>query len=252
MNFTVIKQKASLQQNDFARFAQPVVECLKKLGLNAAFSGRNDIVIDGMKISGNAQYFYKDKVLHHGTLLYNSDLTILGKALNPSQAKMDSKGIASVKSRVANISQFMSSPLPLDNFSGLLGESFKCSYGNELHVRELSVQDMQIINELADQKYRTWEWTYGLSPSMTLWNERRFSCGTVSVYLDVKNGLISQMRICGDYFEKNPVAELEQRFTNVPFLKDQVEAVLGSSNCLTYIKDFSNEELMQLLFEPLK
>lgn len=249
LNFTVIKANATLQQNDFSFFTKPIIQCLIELGLDAKFSGRNDIMIDDRKISGNAQYFYKNRVLHHGTLLYNSDLTVLANALKPSLIKIKSKGISSVRSHVGTISQFMQDPLELNRFVEILGNSFKKSYGQDIESLLLSKQDIYAINELANHKYRTWKWTYGTSPEMNLWNEIYFPFGTMSVYIEVREGIIKDFRICGDFFEGRPIKDLEDKFTEIPFSKNHIEKLFNSFDCSEYIKGSSNIKLMQLIFE---
>jgi lipoate-protein ligase A len=136
---------------DFASFAAPVIAYLQDLGVKAAFGGRNDILIDGKKISGNAQCYHKNKVLHHGTLLFKSDLDVLSKALNPQTEKLNAKGIKSAKSRVANISDFLQKPISAEAFMNGLVESFDA----KMTRREVTKEESESIDELANSKYRT-------------------------------------------------------------------------------------------------
>ena len=108
-------------ENDFSRFAKPVVSALRKIGLNAELSGRNDIVVDGKKISGNAQTVVNGRILHHGTLLFNIDVSVLSNALVPDPEKIQSKGIKSVSSRVANISELLGREITSDEIIELVG-----------------------------------------------------------------------------------------------------------------------------------
>lgn len=249
LNFTIIKTDASLKKNDFSFFTSPLIQCLKELGVDAVFSGRNDVLVDGKKISGNAQYFYKDKVLHHGTLLFNSDLSVLTKALAPRNIKLISKGISSVRSRVGTILGSLPANMTIDDFKKALEKSFKKAYKEELYDYHLIEKDIEYINELADKKYRTWEWTYGKSLSMKLWNEKKFDSGTFSLYMEVKKGIIQAFRLYGDFFEVRPVEELEANFIGISLSITEISKVMDRIDCLTYIKNFSNNELLNLIFE---
>lgn len=249
LNFTIIKTDASLQKNDFYFFTSPLIQCLKELGVDAVFSGRNDVLVDGKKISGNAQYFYKDKVLHHGTLLFNSDLSVLTKALAPRKIKLISKGISSVRSRVGTILDSLPVSMTIDNFKKSLEQSFEKAYGEDLHDYYLTEKDIKYINDLADKKYRTWEWNYREPPDMKLWSEKKFASGTFSLYMEVKNGKIQDFHLYGDYFEIRPVEELERNFLGISLSITEISKVLNTIDCLMYIKNFSNDDLIDLIFE---
>jgi lipoate-protein ligase A len=112
------------QDSSYENFLEPIFKFLKSLGLNAEFKGRNDVLIDGKKISGNAQYKYKDRMFHHGTLLFNSDLTVLSKALKPNKLKLESKGIKSNRQRVSNILELMDQKMNNQEFLTTLLEFF--------------------------------------------------------------------------------------------------------------------------------
>lgn len=151
LNFTIIKNNAEVYRNDFSFFAMPVIKCLEIYDVTASFSGRNDILIDGKKFSGNAQYFYKDKVLHHGTLLFSSDLTVLAKALKVRQDKFESKGIKSMQSRVANIGDYIDKDITLAEFRQTLIRSMFDYEQEPVRHYDLTAEDITAITELEKQ-----------------------------------------------------------------------------------------------------
>lgn len=248
LNYTIIKNDGQSYKNDFSFFALPVISCLDKLGVSAEFNGRNDILIDGKKFSGNAQYFYKDKVLHHGTLLFSSDLTVLGKALQAKQEKLESKGIKSVKSRVINIGEKMNGNLSIAVFRETLINSFfeKDEESKQNYI--LTDEDIRAINEIRNSKYSTWNWNYGQSPKMSYHKELRFPAGSISLKMNINDGNISECRIYGDFFEVKPIDELEKQFVNTRFDKSELDALLLGIEIGQYIHLLSNKEFGELLY----
>lgn len=198
LNFTIIKNKSKLHKNDFSFFSLPVVSCLNKLGVKATFSGRNDILIDGKKFSGNSQYFHKEKLLHHGTILFSSDLTILSKALKVKKEKFESKGIKSVKSRVTNISEHIDKGLSLIKFKDMLIQCFFESRKENPKTYVLSEEDTKNINELVNNKYGTWEWNFGKSPKFNYNKEMRFDAGSICVKVNVIDGIMKEFKVEGE------------------------------------------------------
>lgn len=248
LNYTIIKNNGQLYKNDFSFFALPVISCLKKLGVVATFEGRNDILIDGKKFSGNAQYFYKNKVLHHGTLLFSSDLDVLSQALQVKNCKFDSKGIKSVKTRVTNISAYVKETVSLDDFHNSLLISMFDENEKSIQNYTLSEGDISEIKQLKYSKYDTWEWNYGHSPQVNYHKEIRFNAGSVILTLNIKDGIIISCKINGDFFEGKPIEELEQQFTNKRYDKLELESMLCNMNICNYIHSLSNKEFKQLLF----
>jgi lipoate---protein ligase len=248
LNFTIIKNESSFHQNDFSFFALPVIGCLKKLGIAATFDGRNDILIDGKKFSGNAQYFHKDIVLHHGTLLFSSDLTILSKALNVKKEKFESKGVKSVSSRVTNISAYLDETVTLEDFRRHLTISMFGEDENAIQNYTLTQEDLAAIMKLRDSKYKTFEWIYGNSPKMSYKKDTRFAAGTISLAMEIKDGVIQDFVLYGDFFEGKPSEELKQFFIGKRYDKVELESVLCNIKISEYIHLLDNEEFEQLLF----
>lgn len=248
LNYTVIKNDGGKSKNNFSAFALPVISCLEKLGVSATFDGRNDILIEGKKFSGNAQYFYKDKVLHHGTLLFSSDLTVLTRALQVKKEKFESKGIKSIESRVINISDYLKKRISLSEFSKLLTISMFDQNEKEIRTSELTHHDISSIMEIRNNKYCTWDWNYGHSTQMSYKKEMRFSAGSISLAMNIKNGIIYNCKLCGDFFEVRPTEELEQMFTGKRYDKSDLERLMHDVNVSEYIYSINNDEFSQLLF----
>ena len=163
LNFTFIVNEDVSSFSDFRRFTQPIIDVLRKLSINAEFSGRNDITIDGKKISGNAQYYYKNRILHHGTLLFSSSITDLSAALKVRPVKFEDKGVKSVSKRVTNISEHLKEPITIEQFIDLIMNHIReQTRGSEMY--EFTQEDIEKIEKLVREKYSTWEWNFGTSP----------------------------------------------------------------------------------------
>ena len=212
------------QQNsfaDFSKFTEPVVLCLNKMGIAAELSGRNDIVIDGRKVSGNAQYITRGRMVSHGTLLFNSDLTHVADALHVHESKIASKAIKSVRSRVANISEFLKQPMKIDSFRDqLLHTYFEGS--PEISRYALTAQDWAGVNQLVEERYRNWDWTYGRSPEFNVEKRQRFPGGEIDARLEIKQGIIQSIKIYGDYFAENEPDELEKLLHGTRYESDAI------------------------------
>jgi lipoate---protein ligase len=200
VNFSFIKNVKSPAEISFKMFTAPVVEALAKLGIEASTSGRNDLLIEGLKISGNAEHVFKNRVLHHGTLLFNSDLKNLGQAIKVNPGKYESKAVQSNRSPVANISQFLKTPMTTAEFiQFLLDVQLENSENNFYQPTE---NDIQTIEKLADEKFKTWEWNFGYSPKYLFKNEVEIEGKLLKIFLQVERGIIVQAETEGDYFSK--------------------------------------------------
>jgi len=248
LNYTIIKNDGNLYKNDFRFFALPVVSCLKKLGIDATFSGRNDILIDEKKFSGNAQYFYNNKVLHHGTLLFSSDLSVLAKALHVKEEKLESKGIKSVKSRVTNICDYLNNEISINDFQESLTRSMFKEAEESINNYILTDDDILQITKLRNNKYDTWEWNFGESPKMSYQREIRFDAGSVALSMEINKGFIEKIRLHGDFFEVKPVEELEKMLRNKKFEKKEIEILLYNITISDYIHLLSNADFIKLFF----
>ncbi|RDY23780.1 lipoate--protein ligase [Romboutsia maritimum] len=207
INFTFIACNNN-SFSDFRRFTQPIIDLLRTLNVHAEFSGRNDLLIDGKKFSGNAQYNYKNKVMHHGTLLFSSQITNLSNALKVKPIKFEGKGIKSVKSRVTNISNHLKFPMDILEFKDLIMDYLsKINLDNKFYF--LTENDISKINKLIESKYRTWDWNFGNSPKYTLFNELKYPGGNVEFNVNVEKGSIVDIKFFGDFFGKKDISFIE-------------------------------------------
>jgi len=235
----------------FHDYTVPILKVLQQLGANADFSGRNDLVIDGKKISGNAQYRTAHKVLQHGTLLFQSDLSAVSNALNVSPLKYQDKSTKSVKSRVANISEFLSEDISLDDLAdAILNEILEEIPGAQRY--QLTDADQSAITALADNKYSTWEWVYGNSPKFTYRNLFRFEKGTLELRLNVVSGIIKELTIYGDFFGDGEIEELTEALIDLPYERTCIVNAISDKNIGYYIWGLEKEVFIDGLFKKSK
>lgn len=246
INFTFILNSESDFSN-YAKFTQPIIDFLKTLGAEASLSGRNDLVIGDRKISGNAQYMYKNRILHHGTLLYSSEENKLAASLKVSEDKIKSKGIKSVKSRVTNISEHINSPLTAKEFIEKL-KTFMLSQGNLSGEYDLE-RDREKIQKLRDEKYATWDWNFGYSPKYSFTKSKRFPFGEVEICMNVKtNGIIESIKIFGDFFSKLDIGELESLICGHKHEHTELKKLLENICLSDYISGITENDLLNILF----
>lgn len=246
LNFTFIVNEGLSSFADFRKFTEPIIEVLRELSVDAEFSGRNDITIEGRKISGNAQYCYKNRILHHGTLLFSSSIRDLSAALKPRSLKFEDKAVKSVEKRVTNISEHLKKPLTIEEFIDLIMDHVK--RGKEGRVYEFTSEDVKKIDELVREKYGTWEWNFGESPEYKFKNEKKFPGGTVEVHLNVEKGRIEDVKFYGDFFGKRDVAEVERLLKGVRHSEEAIREALMGVNTADYFANISVDELLSLFF----
>ncbi len=217
------------------------------MGVPAELRGRNDIVVDGQKISGNAQYVAGERMVSHGTLLWQTDLGRVGEALRVKAAKIESKGIKSIRSRVANISEFIVGEImSVEAFRSRIIEGV--FEGGDAREYVLTDTDWQAIKQLAQDRYRNWDWNYGRSPAFDIRRETRYPGGEIEVYLDVAQGVIKDIKFYGDFFGQRSVDELECALMNVQYTPIAIASALENLPIRDYFVNFSLEELISLLY----
>ena len=232
INFTFISCNDN-SFSDFKKFTMPIVEALKELNVHAEFSGRNDLLIDGQKFSGNAQYNYKNKVMHHGTLLFSSEINDLSNALKVKPSKFQGKSVKSVKSRVTNISSHLDKEMTVLEFKDYLMDFINKRDDNS-HFYELNDKDVESINKLVEEKYSTWEWNFGYSPKYSLYNELKYPGGNVEFSLDVHDGLIKDIKFFGDFFGKEDISFIENKLRNVKHNEYSIKSALEDVDINNY------------------
>ena len=247
LNFTYIVRNDEKGVN-FRRFTEPVIRALKRLGVPAEFNSRNDIAIEGQKFSGNAQYFYKDRILHHGTILFNVDLSQVQNVLKVKENKFASKGIKSVRSRVTNISPYLNQNCSMEVFKQLLLTYMFEEAGEPLLEYHLTEQDLVGIQQLMEERYTKWEWNYGSSPNFTVKKAERFACGEIEIGLRVEKGSITECKIYGDFFGSLDVQDLEGKLVGLRYGEEGVRDLLQSVPLEKYFGSVTIEEVLSLMF----
>lgn len=248
LNFSFIAKADSNEKIDFKTYNVPIIKALEKLGVKCELSGRNDLVIDGKKFSGIAQSITKGKVLNHGTLLFDSKLETLSKALSVKRDKIESKGIKSVESRVTNIKSYVTEDADVLKFKNLLLTNIFEYFNEPIETYELSKEDKENIQKMVDERYGTWEWNYGRSPKFNLKGYKRFAGGCVEARLQVENGLIDNCKIYGDFFAKGDIAVLEDRLKGIKYDIDDVKNSLKDFSVEDYLGRITKEEFLECLF----
>jgi lipoate-protein ligase A len=246
LNFSFIAPYAFERFNKYDTFLKPVIEVLQGMGVAAELSGRNDILVDGRKISGNAQFASGDRMFSHGTVLFDTDLDVIGTVLTPKPGKIESKGHKSVRSRVANVSEFLREPLAIEEFRGRLLDGIFGSR-SELPLLDLGEDDWAAVRQLSAEKYGNWDWNIGKSPPCNVQRARRFPVGEIDARIDVQEGRIAGLRFFGDYFGREDVGELERMLLGERYDREALGAVLEPVDLTAYFGAVTREELLELL-----
>ena len=248
LNFTFIADAGNLETLDMKLFCEPVLRTLAALGVQASVNGRNDMTINGQKFSGNSQYLRGGRIMHNGTLLFDSDLSVVTQALCVDPAKIQAKGLKSVRSRVTNIRPHLREDFPLSVFRAKLLENIlRETPGEEYRFNKT---DLAAIETLRRERYNTWEWNFGTSPDCTLLRRRRFEgCGTVEARLFIEHGLIASLQFLGDFFSADEPEELAAHFVGLRPEREAYAAALEGVDVSRYFLGLDREALLVLLSE---
>ncbi|MDR1490291.1 MAG: lipoate--protein ligase [Desulfovibrio sp.] len=248
VNFTFIVNAGDLGAFDFASFCGPVVAALARLGVKAEINGRNDMTIQGRKFSGNAQYCKQGRIMHHGTILYDLDLGAAAKALTPPEDKLESKGLKSVRSRIANVKSHMPGNASVEDFIVALRESMFQEY--QLVAYELSPAELEGVKALRDGVYVTWDWNYGASPAYSIVKERRVEgCGKLEIRMNVDRGVIRDIAFFGDYFGNEDSSGLAALLRGLRPERESLVPVLAKVALGEYFYGLDADRFMDILLE---
>ena len=247
LNFSFITKDDGDSFHNFRKFTEPVIAALQKLGVNAELSGRNDILAEGRKISGNAQFSTRGRMFSHGTLLFNSEMDHVVSALKVRKDKIESKGIKSIRSRVANISEFLTEEIDIETFRSLLLKNI-FNGSDEIPEYVLTEEDWEKINELSKERYQNWDWNYGRSPKFNLQRSHRFPVGQVDVRLEVNKGIIENCKIYGDFFGVGDVSDIEKLLKDTRYEKSDIEGALADIDIKHYFGNITKEEFVELVY----
>lgn len=247
LNFSFITKDDGDSFHNFKKFTEPVIKALEKLGVKAELSGRNDIMADGRKISGNAQFATRGRIFSHGTLLFDSEIEHVVSALNVKKEKIESKGIKSIRSRVANISELMDQKMTTEEFRKIL-LSYIFDTNGDVPQYRLTEKDWEKIHEISRDRYQKWEWNYGRSPKFNLQHSKRFLAGSIDLRLEVKKGMIQDCKIFGDFFGVGDIADIEKRLIGQQYDRKTISDVLENMDMRHYFGNVSKEDFLDLIY----
>ena len=245
LNYSFITDAEDAENLTLQRLTQPIVEALRGLGLSAEASGRNDILAEGRKVSGTAQRMVKDRILHHGTLLFDANPNMIAGALRTDPAKFQSKSTQSVRSRVGNIRPLLKTDMDLPAFWEYLK---KFLGGGELRPNALTKTELEQVWQLKTEKYDTWEWNFGRSPRFSLRRKQKWDGGILEVGANVERGRITQIRFYGDFLSLAPLEPLERTLEGCPFRRENVTAVLNNCPLTLYFGSLGMQEILDTIF----
>ncbi|MDO4231139.1 MAG: lipoate--protein ligase [Lautropia sp.] len=245
-------QNGSGMARDFSAFTRPVLAALHQMGATGAvLEGRNDLLIEGRKFSGNALYTRHGRLTAHGTLLFDSNLDEVTAALKPRADKIESKGVKSVRSRVTNLKPWLAPEWQGLDTRGLrdqlLLKLFDVQDLADVPRFALTDDDWQAVERIRAERFGNWDWNYGRSPAFSSERYRKFPIGSIQFRFDVAGGTIRQIRIYGDFFGMGDIADVERRLTGVTYRRDTIRAAFEDLDLTTYFGNIDAEALTDLL-----
>lgn len=239
---------------DFKTLVQPIVDALHEMGATGAeVTGRNDIVIDGKKFSGNAMYTRNGKTFCHGTLMFDVDTDAVAGALKVPKDKIESKGIKSVRSRVTNLKPYLKPEFQKLDTTGFRDELIKRIYHvddlsqAQINEYQLTAKDQQAIHQIETERYRDWNWVFGQSPVFTVKKRKHFDAGTIDARFEVQDGKIQMAKIYGDFFGVEDVHQLEKALIGKPYDVDSITKVLQSFDLNKFFNGIPANDVIELI-----
>lgn len=247
LNFSFTESGKDTNLSNFEKFTKPIIEVIRSLGVDARFEGKNDLVIDGKKFSGNAAHIYNNKILHHGTILFASEMRNISEALRINPVKYIDKAVKSVPKRVTNISEHLKNPITLEEFTKKLMDYVLSTYPNA-RLYEFTEEDKKKIQKLRDEKYATYDWNFGKSPEYNFKKAVRTSGGLLEMNLEVKNGLIEKAKIFGDFFSEKGIEDIENALINVHHEEKNLREILSKFPIEKHFRNINVDDLIAAMF----
>ncbi|USB34990.1 lipoate--protein ligase [Paenibacillus sp. YPG26] len=248
LNFSFITKDDGQSFHNFRKFTQPVVEALQQLGVNAELTGRNDLQVGEQKVSGNAQFSTRGRMFSHGTLMFDLNLDHVQASLHANPEKFKSKSTKSVRSRVANISDFLDKKITIEEFrSELLRHIFGMEV-DKIPQYVLTEEDWSKIHEISKERYQNWEWNYGLSPESNVKHAKKFPVGIIDLRMDIKDGRIAEIKIYGDFFGVGDVADIEDKLRGLRYEESEVAGALADTDVKHYFGNIELSDFIGLVF----
>jgi lipoate-protein ligase A len=243
VNFTFIQNGENEKLSDFKKYTDPIIQVLRKLGVDAQLNKRNDIIIDDLKVSGNAEHTFKNRVLHHGTILFSADLEKISLALKQNSNKYIDKSVQSVRSKITNIQPYLKNNLEINEFIDLIFDHIK-NNNDDAKFYTLTTEDVKAVEELVLNKYSKWEWNFQYVSNYSFYNEIKISNELISAQMTVKNGIIQEIKINSNF----NFSILENLLLNQFHQIDLIENVIDIFYKKIKVQNFNKEQLLELFF----
>ncbi|MTV83205.1 lipoate--protein ligase [Secundilactobacillus folii] len=254
VSFSFVVNRDDERFGDFKSFTKPIVDALKDMGATSIeVSGRNDILVNGKKFSGNAMYVKDGKMFSHGTLMYDVDQSVIAHALNVPKDKIASKGIKSVRSRVTNLKPYLKPEYQNLTIAEFRDTILRKVYGvddlSEVADKayHLTDEDKTAIKQLYDNYYNNWDWVYGTSPEFTVKKRQHFDSGTIDARILVDKGRIQHVTFFGDFFGEKDARELAKILEGVRYDQPSLREALSDVNVGDYFAGITLDEFVQFL-----
>jgi lipoate-protein ligase A len=247
LNFSFTQTGKDSNLSDFEKFTRPIIDVIQTLGADARFEGKNDLMIDGKKIAGNAAHIHKNKILHHGCLLFASEMRNVSEALRINPVKYIDKAVKSVPKRVTNISDHLKEKISIEAFTQKLMNHVLETYpGARLY--EFTEEDKKKIQQLRDEKYATYDWNFGHSPEYNFKKAIRTNGGLLEMNLEVKNGIIEKAKIFGDFFSEKGISDIENALVNKHHEEKELRSVLSHFPIEKHFRNIDLDDLINAMF----
>lgn len=247
LNYSFITKDDGESFRNFKKFTEPVVSALAKMGVKAELIGRNDLLVDGRKISGNAQFSTQGRMFSHGTLMFDTEIDTVVSALKVRKDKIESKGIKSIRSRVANITEYLEVPMSIEEFRLQILESIFEGEEN-IKYKVLTDEDWDNIHALSKERYANWDWNYGKSPKFNMQHSHRFPVGGIDVRLQVNKGIIEDVVIFGDFFGVGEIGIVTEKLKGIQYDRKSISDAIEGIDIPTYLGGITKEEFLQLIY----
>ena len=247
LNFAFFTSGKKGELVDYKKATRPVIEALNEMGLEVKLGKRNELLLEGLKISGTASHVFKQRVLHHGTLLFSSEIRKLSAALKSVQNRFTDRAVRSVRSKVTNIQDHLKEQMDVELFQQkILGHMLQTNKDARLY--KFNAADIKEITALHDLKFSTWEWNFGYSPKYQFCRSISFNSGRLDIHMNVEKGVIKELKIVGDFTSRKDIALLEQMLIGSIHDPETLRIRLSEIKLSEYIPGLENEEFLAGLY----
>lgn len=231
---------------DFSQFTAPVLKLLNDRNVPAKLEGRNDLLIEGKKFSGNAKLAKNGKMIQHGTILFNSDMSILDEVLKINPLKYIDKAIKSNRSRVINLIDYLPSDMSTEDLKKILIDEIVNANTNSI-LYELNTEDLKEVEGLIKEKYETWDWNFGFSPNYNFKNAKKVPAGFIEIHLNVEKGIIQEAKIFGDFFASESIENFEKKLIGHKHNQNELQEILKQLDLTKYFGKVTSQEILEVL-----